>query len=319
MSAHHRALALVLLVSLLTAGCGPAEPTATPMPVADTPLPPTAIATALTPETGAEGFLLEGVGFETPESVLYDPEADVYLVANINGGPSDKDGNGFISRISPQGEVIALKWVDGEDEGVPSFTLNAPKGMALTGNRLFVADIDVVQVFDRETGSWLEEIPVEGAKFLNDVAAAEEGTVYVTDSRTGVIHRIMPDGSLQQAGQVKNPNGIQVRGETIMVTGGSNQIFRLGDDGVLTPEYETPARGLDGLILLNDGSVLVSSWTGSAVYQFDADGQVTELFSGINAPADIGFDTKRNLVLIPHFEDDRVEARPLSPTGNRSG
>ena len=100
-------------------------------------------------------------------------------------------------------------------------------------------------------------------------------------------------------------------GETILVTGGSNQIFRLSDNGALTPEYETPTGGLDGLILLDDGSVLVSSWAGAAVYQFDADGQIATLFSGINAPADIGFDSRRRLVLIPHFENDRVEARPL--------
>jgi WD40 repeat protein len=271
----------------------PLPPTATPIPLTDTPVPPT-----VTPETSAQGFLLEGVGFDTPESVLYDPEADVYLVANIHGNPSAKDGNGFISRISPEGDVIALKWIDGAAESVTPFTLNAPKGMALTGDRLFVADIDVVRVFDRETGAPLDEIPVAGARFLNDVAAAEDGTVYVTDSGTGVVHRIRPDGSLEQAGQVENPNGIQVRGETILVTGGSNQIYRLGDDGTLTPEYETPAGGLDGLILLSDGSVLVSSWSGSAVYQFDADGQVSELFSGIDAP----------------FEDNRVEARPLPST-----
>ena len=82
----------------------------------------------------------------------------MYLVANINGGPSDKDGNGFISRISPEGEVIALKWIDGAAESVTPFTLNAPKGMALTGDRLFVADIDVVRVFDRERGDWLDEV-----------------------------------------------------------------------------------------------------------------------------------------------------------------
>jgi outer membrane protein assembly factor BamB len=167
----------------------------------------------------------------------------------------------------------------------------------------------VVRVFDRVTGDRLDEIPIEGARFLNDVAAQDDRTVYVTDSGTGVIHRISADGALAQAGQVENPNGIQVRGETILVTGGSNQIFQLGDDGALTPMYGTPNGGLDGLIMLDDGTVLVSSWMGAAVYQIEADGQVSELFSDINTPADIGFDTQRQLVLIPHFEEDRVEAR----------
>jgi acetyl esterase/lipase len=282
------------------------------VPPTATRAPPAATAEAPTPETSVQGFLLQGAGFKTPESVLYDPIADVYLVSNINGRPSDKDGNGFISRISPEGEILALKWIDGAAGSATRFTLHAPKGMALADDRLFVADIDVVHVFDRERGGWLKEIPVEGARFLNDVAAGEDGTVYITDTGTGVVHQILPDGSLEQAGQTKNPNGIQVRGETVLVTGGSDQIFRLDDDGEMTSVYRAPAGGLDGLVLLSDGSVLVSSWLGSAVYRFDDGGQVTELFSGINAPADIGFDTKRNVVLIPHFEDDRVEARPLS-------
>ena len=321
----------IILIALMTlvSACGPAAtavpPSATvvspalittttiPLALTPTPLPttPTAAVPAPTSKTSAQGFLLEGVGFRTPESVLYDPKADLYLVANIQGDPSARDGNGFISCISPEGEVIALKWIDGQAEGV---TLNAPKGMALTGERLFVADIDVVRVFDRENGAPLDEIVVQGARFLNDVAADEGGTVYVTDTATGVLYRIKPDGSLEQAGQVESPNGIQVRGGTILVTGGTNQIFRLNDTGALTLEFDMPASGLDGLILLEDGRVLVSSWTGSAVYQIDADGQVSELFSDINAPADIGFDTKRNLVLIPHFEDNRVEARPLPST-----
>ena len=61
----------------------------------------------------------------TPESALHDPEADVYLVSNINGGPCDRDDNGFISRVSPDGQVLDLKWIDGADPGV---TLHAPKG-----------------------------------------------------------------------------------------------------------------------------------------------------------------------------------------------
>lgn len=253
----------IILIALMTlvSACGPAataippsatvvSPAPTTAPPTDTIGLPTATTVPFTPtptsKTGAQGFLLEDVGFRTPESVLYDPKADLYLVANIRGDPSARDGNGFISRISPEGEVIALKWIDGQAEGV---TLNAPKGMALTGKRLFVADIDVVRVFDRKNGAPLDEITVQGARFLNDVAADEGGTVYVTDSATGVLHRIRPDGSLEQAGQAENANGIQVHGGTILVTGGSDQIFRLDDDGALNPEYETPGGGLDGLVV----------------------------------------------------------------------
>ena len=355
MPAYHKAIAAAMIILTLLVGCGQAQPTATPAPAVDTPtavpaaptntplppadtpttvpaaptdtpLPPTDTPTAVpaaptdtpvptdTPEPMEAGqrFLLEGVGFRTPESVLYDPEADLYLVANINGDPRAKDGNGFVSQVSPEGELVALKWIDGAAEGV---TLNAPKGMALFGDRLFVADIDVVRVFDRHTGDSLDEIAIAGASFLNDVAAAEDGTIYVTDSAVGAIHRIAPDGSVEQlaqGSQLGGPNGIQVRGETIMVAAyGSGQVYELGDDGLPTAEREVPAGGLDGLVLLDDGTILVSSWDGSAVYRFDSAGKVSELFGGIPAPADIGFDTERGYVLIPHFNNDRVEARPL--------
>ena len=278
---------------------------ASSMPPTVATSPPTA------PADSDQGFLLEDIGFSTPESVLYDPEGDLYLVANINGNPAAKDWNGFISRISPQGGLLVLKWIDGKAADV---TLNAPKGMALSGNRLYVADIDVLRVFDRETGAPLGEIEIPGASFLNDVAAAEDGTIYITDSNIGAVYRLPPDGSAEQvveAGQINGPNGIQVRGETVLVATGGGQIYRLGDDGALSLEFEVPASGLDGLILLDDGGGLVSSWGGSAVYRFDGERQVSELFGGIDAPADIGFDKKRGYVLIPHLQHNRVEARPL--------
>src|SRR5687767_8731714 len=56
-------------------------------------------------------------GFATPESVLYDQAGDVYLVSNINGQPLDKDDNGFISRIAPDGSAT-IKWIDGAAENV---------------------------------------------------------------------------------------------------------------------------------------------------------------------------------------------------------
>lgn len=259
-----------------------------------------------------QGFLLEGVGFSTPESVLYDPQADLYLVSNINGSPSAVDGNGFISQVSPEGKVIDLKWIEGGSEGV---VLSAPKGMALAGDVLYVADIDTVRSFDRSTGAALGEIKIEGASFLNDVTTAEDGTVYVSDSAVNAIFQVAPDGSVTQlakGAQLGTPNGVQATGDTILIADSSRgRIYELGADGLPTAEQTVPSAGLDGLVLLDDGSLLVSSWDASAIYLVSPTGQVSQVFAGITAPADIGFDTKRGYVLIPHFRHDRVEARPL--------
>ena len=108
-------------------------------------------------------------GFQTPESVKYDSALDVYFVSNINGNPSVKDGNGFISRVKPDGSVETLKFIEGGRNGV---TLNAPKGLALIGDTLWVTDIDAVRAFNAKTGKPVASVDVPGAVFLNDPAAA---------------------------------------------------------------------------------------------------------------------------------------------------
>jgi sugar lactone lactonase YvrE len=301
------------------------EPTAIPAtsaPPEPTDVPPTAIAEPQPTDTAvpdptdtleptaepepATGFLLTDAGFQTPESIRYDPQADVYLVANINGSPSAKDGNGFISRVSPQGEVIALKWIDGEADGV---TLNGPKGMALAGDTLYVADIDVVRLFNRDTGEPQGQVEIAKAQFLNDVTADEDGKIYVTDSSSGAIHKIV-DGAVETIATINGPNGIVAQDDMLLVTSGTD-ILLLQADGTTTPKYTAPQSGLDGLVLLADGAILVSSWNGSAVYHIDATGNTREIAKHISGPADIGWDAQRGLILIPHFKDSFVEVLPL--------
>src|SRR5690606_122248 len=105
-----------------------------------------------------------------------------------NGSPAEKDGNGYISRVRPDGSVEAPRWIDGEAEGV---RLSAPKGMALKGDTLFVADIDSVRAFSRQTGEAWGGVGVENASFLNDLAVGD-GVLYVTDM--GVDASFAPDG-----------------------------------------------------------------------------------------------------------------------------
>jgi sugar lactone lactonase YvrE len=103
-------------------------------------------------------------------------------VANINGDPFGKDNNGFIARVTADGKVDSLKFIAGGRGGV---TLNAPKGMAFTGDTLWVADIDAVRGFNRRTGAAAGSVKVPGAKFLNDITAGPDGTLYITDSGLG--------------------------------------------------------------------------------------------------------------------------------------
>jgi hypothetical protein len=276
------------------------------------------------PETGdAAGVPTERIevtGFSTPESVLHDTGADVYLVSNINGEPLAKDGNGFISRVTPDGEVEALRWIDGEAEGVE---LNAPKGMAILGDTLYVADIDCVRRFVRTTGAPEGSICFEGATFLNDVAVDDNNVLHVTDtgmeagdegfqpSGSQAIHQFAPDGrteTLVQSEELGHPNGIAFgpRGGFV-VTFGSGEIYVLDAGGQRTPVLPGSAdRQLDGIVFTDDGGFVFTSWGDRAVHHVDANGAVTRLAEDIDAPADLGYDATRDRVMVPLFMDNTV-------------
>jgi hypothetical protein len=263
-----------------------------------------------------------GVGFATPESVLHDPESDVYLVSNINGAPVDKDDNGFISRLSPDGMVLELRWIDGAADGV---TLNAPKGMALQGSTLYVADIDCIRMFDRTSGSPMGEACPSGATFLNDVAPAPDGvSLFFTDSGldasfgptgTDAVYRLS-EGSritvISRSPSLGAPNGVSVGTRGILVAAfGSGEVYALDADGNRTDIMPASQRQFDGIEAMEDGGFIVSSWGDQAVLRVAGDGTVSRVVEGVDAPADIGLDRTRNRLLIPLFNANEVRIVPL--------
>ncbi len=268
-----------------------------------------------------ERLTVSDVGFATPESVLHDAQADVYLVSNINGDPFAEDGNGFVSRLSPDGTVSDLKWIDGEDDGV---TLNAPKGMAVSGSSLFVSDIDCVRIFDLAQGTPTGEVCVPEATFLNDVAADEYGTLWVTDSGflpgfapsgTDAVYRMAPDGRMNaivEGDFLGAPNGVAVGSRGIMVvTFGSGEVFTVTVDGERTPVMPASERQLDGVEFVRDGGFMFSSWGEEAVFRVGPTGAVRKIIEDIATPADLGYDAVRHRVLVPLFNSNEVVIQAL--------
>src|SRR6185369_2327450 len=119
-------------------------------------------------------------GLKSSEAVVVDPARDVYFVSNINGEPGVKDGNGFITRITANGVVDSLHFIQGGRNGVP---LNAPMGSRIQGDTLWVLAVDVLRGFDARTGKPTAAINLApaGAGFLNDLTAGPDGDFYITD------------------------------------------------------------------------------------------------------------------------------------------
>lgn len=241
-------------------------------------------------------------------------------MSNINGGSAEADGNGFISKLRPDGTVIALKWLDGNKDGV---TLNAPKGMAVAGGVLFVADLSQVQIFSLPDGEQKASIDIKGSIFLNGVTAGTDGSVYVTDSGfaggmeptgTDAVYQVWPDGKYKvivQDKEMGHPNGIWYDKDRLIVnTLGSGELFSIDFAGQRTSLLKPPTGGLDGLVRLDDGRLIVSSWAGSAIYALGKDGEFTVLVNDLVSPADLGVDTKRHRLLVPLFKEDKVVILP---------
>jgi sugar lactone lactonase YvrE len=307
--------AIVFVAFVVVAGCEK-ESTAPPPMKEGTPPPP--MTTAASTTTAPASL----PGFQTPESILYDPDQDVYFVSNINGQPLAADDNGFISRINAETMQVDARWIDGAK---PEVTLNAPKGMAIAGDTLYVADITVVRKFDRKSGAPKGEVAIAGATFLNDLAS--EGTsVYVSDSglKAGAGGNFEPTGTdaiwkitagkaekVASGDDLKRPNGVEVvNGALWVVSFGANELYQL-DHGKKTKVTTLPKGSLDGLVHMADGSFLVSSWDGKAVYRGKPGGAFQAVLENVNAPADIGYDSKRHRLLVPHFMDNVVTIHEL--------
>jgi len=255
--------------------------------------------------------------------VLHDTTQDIYFVSNINGSPTAKDNNGFISRVRPDGAVENLKFIEGGKNGV---TLHGPKGLALWGDTLWVADIDVVRGFNARTGASIDSVSLAslGAVFLNDIAVAPTGALYITDTGIrfddvgNVLHpgpdrvfRIGPDRKVTVAVRgdtLGRPNGIALdpvgKRFVIVEFGGRSLLAWKPEDKAPSVIAKGPG-GFDGVVIAG-GKILVSSWTDSTVSSYET-GQAVKLVTGVPSPADIGYDAKRNRLLIPIFTGNRVE------------
>lgn len=98
---------------------------------------------------------------------------------------------GKVLSIAPlPSSLPTAKWIAGGQNGV---TLHAPKGLAIAGDVLYVADVTTVRKFDRRTGAPLGDIAVPGSTYLNGLAVAPGGKIYVSDSGP-------PDGSFEARG-----------------------------------------------------------------------------------------------------------------------
>ncbi|WP_039914757.1 SMP-30/gluconolactonase/LRE family protein [Cellvibrio mixtus] len=241
----------------------------------------------------------------TPESVLFvaDKKSPYLFVSLIDGDGAAADGKGGIARLAPDGEVLEKDWITG---------LNAPKGMGIAHNNLYVADLTEVVVIDIKKQQIIKKIPIAGAIFLNDVTVNSSGIVFVSDTRTNKIHRIEKDEPSLYLENVSNANGLKAIGSSLVV-GAGQELILFGPDKKPLTLAKGFAQGIDGIEMIQRGEFIVSCWPGLIYYVY-ADGKIQLLVdsqAGKINTADIGFDPATQTLFVPNFFKNTVTAYQL--------
>jgi hypothetical protein len=237
----------------------------------------------------------------TPESVLYDAESEILFVSNI--GDFQKEGSGSVSKVGLDGEITHNQWITG---------LTATKGMGRYNNLLYAAEQTTIAVIDTKKGVIIQRIAVEGAQFLNDVTINQNGTLFVSDSRTGKVHKIDKGNVSVYIEDLNGVNGLLSDGNDLYILA-DGKLMKADNEKNLTTLAEGIEGGADGIVKINENEFIVTGWEG-VIYHISNSG-VKRVLSDtrdeqINS-ADLGYNPADKIIYIPTFSKNSVVAYRL--------
>ena len=244
-------------------------------------------------------------GLNGPESVMHDPVSGMIFVSTMGADPMAKDGDGAIALIGSDGTLTKADWVTG---------LDAPKGMAASGGKLYSADIDQIVEIDIATGAVLNRYPVTGAVLLNDVAAAPDGRIFISDTMTNTVH-LLKDGAVTtfaSGPMLMGVNGLTVSDGALIaadlgdLSAGFDKIkpgpvvsIDLATAAITPYGAEGPVGILDGIESDGAGGMLVTDYMQGTVLRLLPGGTATVVATLALGSAGLEVIVAEKLILVP--------------------
>ena len=234
-----------------------------------------------------------------PEAVAYDSARDVLYVSNVNlkspKGAEVLPYEEFISKVSTDGTILDLKWVD---------HVNRPTGMVIHQDKLYVAERGALVVINLEDEIIEKRIPIMDTKFVNDVTISPDGVVYMTDSGKSTVYRI-ENGESEEwlvSEEIGKPNGLLFDGDKLIIGVNSDNYLKSID--LETKEVKKIAfldeEGIDGILPYKSG--YIASLVKGNIFYVTKDGEVTELLNSREEElkiADFEFIPSKELLIAP--------------------
>lgn len=238
---------------------------------------------------------------KVPESALF--TKDVIYVSIIDGQPWEADGKGGIATVGKDGKIINANWVTG---------LHAPKGMAIVGDLLYVADMGEVVAISISKKAIDHKITAPGAGGLNDITADKNGIVWVTDSQKGQIYKVEKKTATLFLDNIRGINGIKAIDDKLYILGGK-EMFVTDASKKLTSVVALEQGG-DGVEPVGNGDFIVTAWAGYMYYVNTAKGTKDLLLDTHTTAktADIGFDAATKTIYVPTFSGNSIAAYKLN-------
>lgn len=256
--------------------------------------------------------------YDAPDQVVWHAPSKTWFVSNLGGGISlEKDGHGWITRTDEKGNIIAPFWI-GKKEG-----MHAPSGMTITDEYLYAVDRDGVYIIDIEKQAVSKFIPIDDGQFLNDIARASNGDLYVSDFFGNKIYRIAADTNKPEiwieSDRLEAPDGLYMEGNNLIVASwgvlskpNSFDTSKLGD--LLSIDLKTKTisviakevGNLEGITKAGK-HYYITDWASGKVLKVSAKkGEVSEFISGLKHPTDPNFSKELSILGFPQHGTNQV-------------